>query len=84
MIQDLDLMIGHYAQTGILSSVDLGEYHWRFILISWYLIGKGAYPHKNSPDHSSRDYNPNWRLRSDSAYSRNSLITSLTIHMTCQ
>jgi hypothetical protein len=40
MIQDLDLVIGHYAQTGILSSVDLEEYHRRFILISRYLIGK--------------------------------------------
>lgn len=39
-IQDLDLVIGHYARTGILSSADLGEYYRRFILVSRYLISK--------------------------------------------
>ena len=39
-IQDLDLVIGHYARTGILNSVELGEYHRRFLLISRYLISK--------------------------------------------
>lgn len=39
-IQDLDLILGHYARTGILSSVDLGEYYRRFLLVSRYLISK--------------------------------------------
>ena len=40
-IQNLDLVIGHYAQNGILNAIDLGEYYRRFILISRYLISKG-------------------------------------------
>jgi hypothetical protein len=40
-LQSLDLIIGHYARTGILSSDDLGEYYRRFILVSRYLISKG-------------------------------------------
>ena len=40
-MQDLDLLLGHYARVGILMSVDLGEYHWKFLLITWYLISKG-------------------------------------------
>jgi hypothetical protein len=39
-IQELDLVIGHYARIGIISSADLGEYHRRFLLISRYLISK--------------------------------------------
>ena len=39
-IQDLDLMIGHYTQISIIGSVDLGEYHHCFLLISRYLISK--------------------------------------------
>jgi hypothetical protein len=40
-LQDLDLIIGHYARSGILSATDLGEYYRRFILVSRYLISKG-------------------------------------------
>ena len=39
-MQDLDLIIGHYARIGILTSTDLGEYYRRFLLISRYLISK--------------------------------------------
>ena len=39
-IQDLDLVIGHYARISIIGSADLGEYHHRFLLISRYLISK--------------------------------------------
>lgn len=39
-IQDLDLVIGHYARAGILTGADLGEYYRRFLLISRYLISK--------------------------------------------
>ena len=39
-MQDLDMVIGQYARIGIQSSVDLGEYYRRFILISRYLISK--------------------------------------------
>ena len=42
MMQDLDLIIGHYAQIGILTSTDLGEYYHRFLLISRYLISKNC------------------------------------------
>src|SRR5713226_2473710 len=41
-MQDLDLLLGHYARVGILMSADLGEYHWKFLLITWYLISKGC------------------------------------------
>ena len=34
------MVIGQYARIGIQSSVDLGKYYCRFILISWYLISK--------------------------------------------
>jgi hypothetical protein len=37
-IQDLDMVVGHYARIGIISSTDLGEYYRRFLLISRYLI----------------------------------------------
>ena len=40
MIQDLDTLIGHWARIGIITAADLGKYYRRFILISWYLIGK--------------------------------------------
>src|SRR5258707_2738089 len=40
-MQDLDLLLGHYARVGILTSVDLGEYHQKFLLIMQYLISKG-------------------------------------------
>src|SRR5229473_6394451 len=40
-MQDLDLLLGHYAQVSILMSADLGEYHRKFLLIMWYLISKG-------------------------------------------
>ena len=40
-MQDLDLLLGHYAWVGILTSADLGEYHRKFLLIMWYLISKG-------------------------------------------
>ena len=40
MMQDLDMVIGQYARIRIQSSVELGEYYRRFILISWYLISK--------------------------------------------
>src|SRR5258708_38170598 len=40
-MQDLDLLLGHYAQVGILTSADLGEYHRKFLLITRYLISKG-------------------------------------------
>ena len=40
-MQDLDLLLGHYTRVSILTSVDLGEYHWKFLLITWYLISKG-------------------------------------------
>ena len=40
MMQDLDLIIGHYARISILTSTDLGEYYRRFLLISRYLISK--------------------------------------------
>ena len=39
-MQDLDLIIGHYARIGILTSTDLGEYYCQFLLISRYLISK--------------------------------------------
>ena len=39
-MQDLNLIIGHYARIGILTSTDLGEYYRRFLLISRYLISK--------------------------------------------
>jgi hypothetical protein len=39
-LQDLDLLIGHHAWTGILSTADLGEYYHPFLLILWYLISK--------------------------------------------
>jgi hypothetical protein len=39
-IQDLDTLTGRTARIGILSGVDLGEYHRKFLLISRYLIGK--------------------------------------------
>src|SRR5258708_5622890 len=41
MMQDLDLLLGHYAQVGILTSAARGEYHRKFLLIMWYLISKG-------------------------------------------
>ena len=41
-MQDLDLIIGHYAWIGILTSTDLGEYYRRFLLISRYLISKNC------------------------------------------
>ena len=40
-MQDLDLLLGHYARVSILTSADLGEYHRKFLLITWYLISKG-------------------------------------------
>src|SRR5258708_2310516 len=40
-MQDLDLLLGHYTWVGILMSADLGEYHRKFLLITWYLISKG-------------------------------------------
>ncbi len=40
-MQDLDLLLGHYARVGILTSADLGEYHRKFLLIMRYLISKG-------------------------------------------
>jgi len=40
-MQDLDLLLGHYAWVGILMSADLGEYHQKFLLIMRYLISKG-------------------------------------------
>ncbi len=40
-MQDLDLLLGHYARVGILMSADLGEYHRKFLLITRYLISKG-------------------------------------------
>ena len=40
-IQDFDVLIGHYARTGIISAGDLGDYYRRFLLISRYLIDKG-------------------------------------------
>ena len=42
MMQDLNLIIGHYAPIGILTSTDLGEYYCRFLLISRYLISKNC------------------------------------------
>jgi hypothetical protein len=39
-IQDLDLVIGHYACVGISNGTDLGEYYRRFIIITRYLIDK--------------------------------------------
>ena len=39
-MQNLDLIIGHYAQIDILTSTDLGEYYCQFLLISRYLISK--------------------------------------------
>jgi hypothetical protein len=39
-VQDLDMVIGHYVQTGIWNGEELGEYHRRFVLISRYLIDK--------------------------------------------
>jgi|SRR6266403_644359 len=59
MIQDLDTLTGHTTWIGILSRVDLGKYHHKFLLISWYLIGKSrmatqeqsrAFFHKLQPD----------------------------------
>ncbi len=41
-MQDLDLLLGHYAWVGILISADLGEYHRKFLLITQYLISKGC------------------------------------------
>src|SRR5258708_20459701 len=40
-MQDLDLLLGHYAWVSILTSADLGKYHRKFLLITWYLISKG-------------------------------------------
>jgi len=40
-IQNLDLIIGHYTRSGILTAEDLGEYYRRFLLVSRYLISKG-------------------------------------------
>ena len=40
MIQDLDMVIGHYMHIGILNNLDLGKYYQQFLLILWYLIGK--------------------------------------------
>ena len=40
MMQDLDLIIGHYAWIDILTSTDLGKYYRWFLLISRYLISK--------------------------------------------
>jgi hypothetical protein len=39
-LQDLDILVGHYARTGVTSSADLGEYHRQFLLISRYLVSK--------------------------------------------
>jgi hypothetical protein len=41
-IQDLDMLIGHFARVGILNSIDLGDYYRRFLLISRFLISKGC------------------------------------------
>ena len=41
-MQNLDLIIRHYARIGILTSTDLGEYYHRFLLISRYLISKNC------------------------------------------
>ena len=41
-MQDLDLIIEHYAQIGILTSTDLGKYYRRILLISRYLISKNC------------------------------------------
>jgi hypothetical protein len=40
-IQDLNMLIGHFAHIGILTSIDLGNYYRRFLLISRFLISKG-------------------------------------------
>ena len=40
-IQDLDMLIRHFARVGILTSIDLGDYYHRFLLISRFLISKG-------------------------------------------
>jgi hypothetical protein len=41
-IQDLDLVIGHYAPIRITSGTDLGEYYHCFIVIMRYLIDKNC------------------------------------------
>ena len=41
MIQDLDMLIRHFVCIGILTSIDLGDYYCRFLLISQFLISKG-------------------------------------------
>jgi hypothetical protein len=39
-LQDLDILVRHYARTGVATSADLGEYHHQFLLISRYLVSK--------------------------------------------
>jgi hypothetical protein len=41
-IRDLEMTIGHYSQSGIRSTIDLGEYYRRFLLILEYLINRGC------------------------------------------
>jgi len=51
-MQDLDLIIGKYARISIWNGIELGDYHWQFLLVSWYLI------HKNHmlPQEQSRSF----------------------------
>ena len=57
-IQDLDLVIGHYARVGILSGTDLGEYYRRFILITRYLIDKNRMSTQEQSRYFFRGFQP--------------------------
>ena len=39
-IQDLDILIGHYARNGIMNGLELGDFYRQFLLITRYLIDK--------------------------------------------
>ena len=67
-IQDLDLVTGHYAWTGILTSLHLGEYYRKFLRISRYLIEKGNCQTKNNRSPSSGGSSQTWSNKSDCAY----------------
>ena len=58
-IQDLDLVTGHYARTGILTSLHLGEYYRKFLRISRYLIEKGKLSDQEQSWSFFRGFQPN-------------------------
>jgi len=51
-MQDLDLIVRKYARIGIWNGIELGDYHWQFLLVSQYLICKN----RMLPQEQSRSF----------------------------